>query len=54
MAISFHNGDILDGNCNIICHQVNFQGIMGERYAKYPRKSKGVCVWKITRKNLMR
>ena len=27
--ISFHNGDLLESNCDIICHQVNLQGVMG-------------------------
>lgn len=39
--ISYHNGDLLKSNCDIICHQVNLQGIMGGGLAlqiatKYP------------------
>lgn len=28
------NGDILESNCNIICHQVNCRGVMGKGLAK--------------------
>lgn len=39
--ISYHNGDILESNCEMICHQVNLQGVMGgglalQIAAKYP------------------
>lgn len=27
--ISYHNGDLLQSKCDVICHQVNLQGIMG-------------------------
>lgn len=27
--ISYHNGNLLDSECDIICHQVNLQGVMG-------------------------
>ena len=27
--ISYHNGDLLESGCEIICHQVNLQGVMG-------------------------
>lgn len=39
--ISYHNGDLLESGCEIICHQVNLQGVMGGGIAlqiakKYP------------------
>lgn len=39
--ISYHKGDLLKSGCDIICHQVNMQGIMGGGLAlqiatKYP------------------
>lgn len=39
--ISYHKGDLLESGCDIICHQVNLQGIMGGGLAlqiatKYP------------------
>lgn len=39
--VTYHNGDLLDSGCEIICHQVNLQGIMGGGLAlqiatKYP------------------
>ena len=39
--ISYHNGDLLESGCDIICHQVNLQGVMGGGLAlqiaiKYP------------------
>ena len=39
--ISYHNGDLLKSGCDIICHQVNLQGVMGGGIArqianKYP------------------
>lgn len=39
--ITYHNGDLLGSKCDIICHQVNLQGIMGGGIAlqiarKYP------------------
>lgn len=39
--ISYHNGDLLKSGCDIICHQVNLQGVMGGGLAlqiatKYP------------------
>lgn len=42
MAISYHNGDLLTSGCNVICHQVNLQGVMGGGIAlqiakKYPQ-----------------
>ncbi len=27
--ISYHEGDLLKSNCDVICHQVNLQGVMG-------------------------
>lgn len=43
--ISYHNGDLLESKCNVICHQVNLQGIMGGGLAlqiatKYPECEK--------------
>lgn len=32
--ISYHNGNVLDSDCDIICHQVNLQGVMGGGLAK--------------------
>lgn len=32
--ITHHNGDLLKSGCDIICHQVNLQGIMGGGLAK--------------------
>ncbi|WP_050615323.1 macro domain-containing protein [Bacillus testis] len=39
--ITYHNGDLLKSGCDIICHQVNLQGVMGGGIAlqiarKYP------------------
>lgn len=39
--ITYHNGNLLESECDIICHQVNLQGIMGDGLAlqittKYP------------------
>ena len=43
--ITYHNGDLLKSGCNIICHQVNLQGVMGGGLAlqiakKYPECEK--------------
>lgn len=43
--ISYHNGDLLQSKCDVICHQVNLQGIMGGGLAlqiakKYPNVEK--------------
>ena len=43
--ISYYNGDLLKSGCNIICHQVNLQGVMGGGIAlqiakKYPECEK--------------
>jgi len=35
--ITYKNGDLLKSNCNIICHQVNCQGVMGSGIAKQIR-----------------
>lgn len=35
--ITYRNGDLLKSNCNIICHQVNCQGVMGAGIAKQIR-----------------
>ncbi|MGN0961029.1 MAG: macro domain-containing protein [Christensenellales bacterium] len=32
--ITYHKGDLLKSGCNIICHQVNLQGVMGGGLAK--------------------
>ena len=43
MSINIVNGNIFDTHCNIICHQVNCQGIMGHGIAKQVKeKYKGV------------
>lgn len=39
--VSYHNGDLLESGCDIICHKVNLQGVMGGGLAlqiatKYP------------------
>jgi O-acetyl-ADP-ribose deacetylase (regulator of RNase III) len=39
--VTFHDGDLLKTGCNVICHQVNLQGVMGGGLAyqiakKYP------------------
>lgn len=49
--VTYKNGDLLKSGCNIICHQVNCQGVMGSGMAKqirstYPQvfaKYKKVC-----------
>lgn len=35
--ISYKKGNLLDSGCNIICHQVNCQGVMGSGIAKQIR-----------------
>ena len=43
MSINIVNGNIFDTHCNIICHQVNCQGVMGHGIAKQVKeKYKGV------------
>ena len=43
MSINVVNGNIFDTHCNIICHQVNCQGVMGHGIAKQVKeKYKGV------------
>ena len=32
--VSYHKGDLLKSDCNVICHQVNLQGVMGGGIAK--------------------
>lgn len=32
--VSYHKGDLLKSGCDIICHQVNLQGVMGGGLAK--------------------
>lgn len=32
--ITYHNGDLLKSGCDIICHQVNLQGVMGGGLAR--------------------
>lgn len=32
--IKYKNGDLLKSDCNVICHQVNCQGVMGSGIAK--------------------
>ena len=40
--VTYKSGDLLESGCNVICHQVNCQGVMGSGIAKlirdkYPR-----------------
>ena len=43
MSINIVNGNIFNTHCNIICHQVNCQGVMGHGIAKQVKeKYKGV------------
>lgn len=35
--ITYKTGNLLESNCNIICHQVNCQGVMGSGIAKQIR-----------------
>ena len=37
--ITYKNGDLLTSDCNIICHQVNCQGVMGSGIAKQIRET---------------
>lgn len=37
MAINYVKGDLLDSDCDYICHQVNCQGVMGSGIAKQIR-----------------
>lgn len=34
MSINWRNGDLLNSDCEYICHQVNCQGVMGSGIAK--------------------
>ena len=36
--ITFHEGNIFNGNCDVVCHQVNCQGAMGSGIAKEMRQ----------------
>lgn len=36
--VSYKNGDLLSSDCNVICHQVNFKGVMNAGIAKTIRK----------------
>ena len=36
--IAFHEGNIFNGNCDVVCHQVNCQGAMGSGIAKEMRQ----------------
>lgn len=50
--ITYHNGDLLESGCDIICHQVNLQGVMGggiarqiaDRYPKCEKAYNEVCL----------
>ena len=35
--ITYKNGNLLESNCSVICHQVNCQGVMGSGIAKQIR-----------------
>lgn len=50
MEIIEKNGDLLEENCNIICHQVNCQGVMGSGIAlqiknKWPKVYQEYCAY---------
>lgn len=32
--MTYYKGDLLKSPCNMICHQVNCQGVMGDGIAK--------------------
>ena len=49
--IEIINGNILDTDCNIICHQVNCQGVMGSGLAKQIRE-KWPCVYDVYKKRV--
>lgn len=36
--ITYKNGNLLESDCNVICHQVNCQGVMGSGIAKQIRQ----------------
>lgn len=36
--VTYKNGDLLASDCNVICHQVNCQGVMGAGIAKAIRE----------------
>lgn len=36
--VTYHNGDLLESRCNVICHQVNCEGAMGSGIAKQIRE----------------
>ncbi len=44
--VSYKSGNIFDSSCNLICHQVNCQGVMGSGIAKQIRE-KFPCVYNI-------
>ena len=37
--VTFFEGDIFDGKCDVLCHQVNCQGVMGSGIAKEIRQA---------------
>lgn len=37
--ITYHNGDILESDADVICHQVNCKGVMGAGLAKQIREA---------------
>ena len=41
--ITYKKGDLLKSHCNIICHQVNCQGVMGSGIAKQIREKFPKC-----------
>lgn len=50
MSISFINKDLLESDCDYICHQVNCMGVMGSGLAKqirekYPKVYKAYKEW---------
>lgn len=41
--ISYHNGDLLESDCDIIAHQVNLQGVMGGGIARQIAEKYPLC-----------
>lgn len=41
--ITYYKGDLLKSSCNIICHQVNCQGVMGAGIAKQIKEKFPAC-----------
>lgn len=41
--VTYKNGNLLNSKCNVICHQVNCQGVMGSGIAKQIRNRFPMC-----------